>query len=59
MKAAATLAGTIKVTTSNFKSKKGQSFQVMRYHSLTGSFARRPAGPSFSVSYSRSVHVKY
>ena len=56
---AATLAGTIKVTTSKFKPKKGQSFQVLRYRSHTGSFGKKTGSPKYSVSYSGSVHVKY
>ncbi len=57
---AATLAGTIKVTTSGgFKPKKGQSFQVMRYHSHTGSFGKQNGTPRYKVSYAGSVRVRY
>ena len=43
---AAKLAGTIKVSTSTtFKPKKGQSFQVMRYRSHTGSFGKKTRHP--------------
>jgi len=56
---AASLAGTIKVTTSHFTPKKRQSFQVMRYHSHTGSFGTKSGTPKYSVSYTGSVHVRY
>ncbi len=57
---AAKLAGTIKVTTRHFTPKKGQSFQVMRYHSHAGSFTRKSGTPKYSiVGYSGSVHIKY
>jgi len=56
---AAKLAGAIRVTTSHFKPKKGQSFQVMRYRSHSGSFGKKTGSPKYSVSYSGSVHVKY
>lgn len=56
---AAKLAGGIKVTTSHFTPKKGQSFQVMRYRSHSGSFASVTGHPKYSVSYAGSVHVKY
>jgi fibronectin-binding autotransporter adhesin len=56
---AARLAGTIKVTTSHFTPKKKQTFQVMRYHSHSGSFTHKSGSPSYSLSYTGSVHVKY
>ena len=56
---AAKLAGTIKATTSHFTPKKGQSFQVMRYHSHTGSFTNKLGTPKYKVTYSGSVHIKY
>ncbi len=55
----ATLAGTVKVTTSHFTPKKKQSFQVMRYHSHKGSFTTKSGKPKYSVSYTGSVHIKY
>ena len=56
---AASLAGTIKVTTSHFTPKKHQSFQVMRYHSHTGSFTKKSGTPKYSVTYTGSIHIKY
>jgi len=56
---AAKLAGTIKVTTSHFTPKKGQSFQVMRYHSHTGSFTTKSGTPKYRISYTGSVHIRY
>jgi hypothetical protein len=57
---AATLSGTIKIGLANgFKPKKGQSFQVMRYRSHTGSFTKTLGTPKYKVSYSGSVHIKY
>jgi hypothetical protein len=56
---AAKLAGTIKVTTSHFTPKKGQSFQVMRYRSHTGSFTTKSGTPKYRVSYTGSVHIRY
>jgi len=53
------LAGTIKVTTRHFTPKKGQSFQVMRYQSHTGSFTTKSGSPKYRVSYTGSVHIKY
>jgi hypothetical protein len=59
VRGAASLAGVIKVTTSHFTPKKGQSFQVMRYSSHAGSFATKSGHPRYSVSYAGSVHVRY
>ena len=56
---AASLAGTVKVTTSHFTPRRRQSFQVLRFHSHTGSFSRQSGTPRFSVSYTGSVHVSY
>jgi hypothetical protein len=56
---AAKLAATIKVTTSHFTPRKGQSFPVMRYRSHTGSFTRKSGRPKYAVSYSGSVRIKY
>jgi hypothetical protein len=56
---AAKLAGTIKVTTKNFKPKKGQSFQVLKFRSRSGSFSKKAGSPKYSVTYSGSVHVRY
>ncbi len=56
---AAKLAGTIKIFLGHFKPKKGQSFQVMRYRSHTGSFTKKLGHPKYSVTYSGSVHIKY
>ena len=55
----ARLAGTIRVTTSHFTPQKKQSFQVMRYRSHSGSFSARSGRPSYSISYSGSVHIRY
>ncbi len=56
----ATLAGVIKVTTGGgFTPSKGQSFQVMRYHSHAGAFTSKSGSPSYTLAYSGSVQVRY
>jgi hypothetical protein len=60
VKGAAKLAGAIKILLAHgFKPKKGQSFQVMRYGSHTGSFTKKLGTPKYKVTYSGSVHIKY
>jgi hypothetical protein len=57
---AASLAGTVKVTTaSHFMPKKGQSFQVLRFHSRAGTFGTKSGTPKYTVSYSGSVRIRY
>jgi fibronectin-binding autotransporter adhesin len=60
VKGPAKLAGAIKISLAHgFKPKKGQSFQVMRYGSHTGSFTKKLGTPKYKISYSGSVHIKY